>query len=119
MPILPIGVPVNSVRPRGPEGGDAAWRTRVEGIEGERQTFRARSAITEADLIFRRDAARLGYLDKPRGLAAYYRAFGMLPPRYLAEDLPRIEFTNFDLNLVVDRSHELERRAEMKAARSV
>jgi hypothetical protein len=104
VPIMPIGVSVNSVRPRGPENGDAAWRTRVEGIESERQTFRARSAITEADLIFKLDAARLGYLDQPRGLSAYYRAFGMLPPRYLAETIPTVEFTNFDLNLLVDRA---------------
>jgi hypothetical protein len=54
-------------------------------------------------VIFKLDAARLGYLDTPRGLAAYYRAFGMLPPRYLAESLPRLEFTNFDLDLVVER----------------
>ena len=102
MPILPIGVSVSSVRPGQSHSREAAWRNRMESSEGKRQAFRARPRITAADLIFMRDAAELGYLDRPRGLSAYYRAFGMLPPRYLTEALPKIEFTNFDLNRLVD-----------------
>jgi hypothetical protein len=103
MPIMRIGVPINPVRPGGPDSGTAARRNRMESPESKRQAFGARPRITEADLIFMRDAAELGYLNRPRGLSAYYRAFGMLPPRYFAEDLPRVEFTNFDLNVLVDK----------------
>lgn len=101
MPIVPIGVPIDPTSPRWSDGREATWRNRMEGIESKRQTFDIGPRITEADLIFRLDAAELGFLQQNRGLAAYYRAFGMLPPRYLAEDLPRIEFTNFDLNVLV------------------
>lgn len=119
MPIVPIGLPINSIRPRGPKSGDAPWRSRVEGTEGERQAFHARPGISEADMIFRRDASRLGFLDRPRGLSAYCRAFGMLPPRYPAEILPRVEFTNFDLNLLLDRSPKLQANAEGDKAASL
>ena len=101
MPIMRIGVPIDSSRPERPAGREAAWRDRMEGTESERQAFGNRTQFTEADLIFRMDAEDLGYLSRARGLAAYYRDHGMLPPRYLAEDLPRIEFTNFDLSLIV------------------
>jgi hypothetical protein len=74
----------------------------MEGSQSKRQTLRTLSPITEADLIFQLDAAELGYLDRPRGLSVYYRAFGMLPPRYLTEAVPKIELTNFDLNRLVD-----------------
>jgi hypothetical protein len=111
MPIMPIGLSVNSVRPGRPDGGEAAWRNRMEGAEGKRQAFRPETNLTEADLIFRLDAADLGFLNRPRGMAAYYRAFGMLPPRYLTEDLPRIEYTNFDLSRLAGNSLRLTDRA--------
>ncbi len=111
MPIVPIGVPINSVRPGQSDSRDAAWRNRMESVEGQRQTFLAASRTAEADVIFRLDAAELGYLNRPRGLAAYYRAFGMLPPRYLAEDLPKIEFTNFDVNVLADTARPNCRRS--------
>jgi hypothetical protein len=98
MPIMSIGVPIRSVRDGRSDSGEAAWRHRMEGAESKRQTLRTSPAFTEADLIFRLDAADLGFMDRPRGLAAYYRAFGMLPPRYITEDLPRIEYTNLDLH---------------------
>ena len=91
----------------------------MEGSEGKRQAFRAPSRSTEADMIFMRDAAELGYLDRPRGLSAYYREFGMLPPRYLAEVLPGIEFTNFDLNLLADNSPHFRVRARLDSAVSL
>lgn len=119
MPIMPIGLPISSIRPRGPKGGDAPWRSRVEGTESERPAFRSPSGITEADLIFRFDAARLGFMDRPRGLSAYYRAFGMLPPRYLAEILPRVEFTNFDLSQLVDGSRRLRTSVAVEAVGSL
>jgi hypothetical protein len=56
--------------------------------------------VTEADLIFRADAEYLGYLNRPRGMARYYRHYGMLPPRYLAESIRRFEFTNLDMDRV-------------------
>jgi hypothetical protein len=102
MPIMQIGLSINSVCPRRLDGGEAAWRHRMEGPEGKRQALRTNPNFTAADLIFSLDAADLGFLDRPRGLAAYYRAFDMLPPRYLAEDLPRIEYTNFDLHRLAD-----------------
>jgi hypothetical protein len=77
----------------------------VEGAQVQRQTIRSSSSpqlVVDADLIFRADATRLGYLERPRGLAEYYRAYGMLPPRYLAESIPRHEFTNFDLELIAE-----------------
>lgn len=102
MPIMSIGVPIDSTDSRRSDGREATWRNRMEGVESKRQAFGAFPRIGEADLIFRLDARELGYLNRPRGLSAYYRAFGMLPPRYLAEDLPRIEFTNFDMDLLAD-----------------
>jgi hypothetical protein len=107
MPILSIGVPIYPNDPQRSDRREAAWRERMEGAESKRQTFGLSSRAAEADVIFRLDAVDLGYLDRPRGLAAYYRAFGMLPPRYLAEDLPKIEFTNFDLNLLADSARRL------------
>jgi len=56
--------------------------------------------LTEADLIFRADAEQLGYLHRPRGMARYYRAYGILPPRYLDEELRKFEFTHFDFDLI-------------------
>jgi hypothetical protein len=107
MPIMPIGVPIDSTATRRSHGREAAWRNRMEGFESKRQAFGVVARITEADLMFRLDASHLGYLSRPRGLAAYYRAFGMLPPRYLAEGLPKIEFTNMDVNLLADSSRRL------------
>ena len=104
MPIMRIGVPIDSSCPEQPAGRDATWRDRMESLESKRQAFRTRTQLTEADVIFRIDAEDLGYLSRARGLAAYYRDHGMLPPRYLAEDLPRIEFTNFDLGEVSEAS---------------
>jgi hypothetical protein len=77
----------------------------VEGAQVQRQAIHSSSPVSvvvDADLIFRADATRLGYLERPRGLAEYYRAHGMLPPRYLAESVPRHEFTNFDLELMAN-----------------
>lgn len=119
MPILQIGVPINSTGPRRLDSREAAWRNRMEGSQSERQAFGVAAQVSEADLIFRLDAAELGYLDRPRGLSAYYRAHGMLPPRYLAEDLPRIEFTNFDLNHLADNSHRFLDRARLDSAASL
>lgn len=119
LPVVPIGFLVNSIRPRGPQSRSTPRRSRVEGVEGQRQTFRTHASITEADLIFRLDAARLGYLERPRGFSAYYRAFGMLPPRYLSEAIPRLEFTNFDMNHLVDRSRHIQASAEIEAVRSL
>jgi len=107
MPIMPIGVPVRSVREGRSDSREATSRHRIQDTEGKRQAPRTNPNFTEADLIFRLDAADLGFLHRPRGLAAYYRAFGMLPPRYLAEGLPRIEYTNFDPHRLADNPRRL------------
>lgn len=60
---------------------------------------------TEADEVFREDARRLGYLvDSPhepgggRGLYAYYRDHGMVPPNPSVEHRrSKIEITGVDL----------------------
>lgn len=101
MPVMRVGVPIDSSRPGGTACRDASWRDRMEGLESKRQAFGTRTHFTDADVIFRIDAENLGYLSRARGLAAYYRDHGMLPPRYLSEQLPRIEFSNFDLTEVV------------------
>ena len=87
MPVLSINVPVDPVRPRGSPGGEAPQRHGLESTEGQRSSLAHLSryqVATEADLIFRIDAEQLGYLNRPRGLARYYRDYGMLPPRYIA-----------------------------------
>ena len=106
MPVLSINVPVDPVRPRGSPGGEAPQRHGLESTEGQRSSLAHLSryqVATEADLIFRIDAEQLGYLNRPRGLARYYRDYGMLPPRYIAEQIPRFEFTNLDLDRVLLR----------------
>jgi hypothetical protein len=79
----------------------------MEGAQVERQAIEtAQTSINfDADLIFRADANRLGYLERGRGMARYYRDHGILPPRYLAESLRRREFTNFDLERFALRAH--------------
>src|SRR5207244_6420100 len=96
----PIGLPIDSIRPSRISRGIAAERDRLESFESKRQAFSYSSkwaTYTEADLIFEADALRLGYLTRPRGIARYYRDHGMLPPRYIAEQIPKFEFTNFDI----------------------
>lgn len=34
-------------------------------------------------------------------MARYYRDYGMLPPRYSVEQIPRFELTSFDLDRVL------------------
>jgi hypothetical protein len=100
MPIMPIGLPIHSIRPSRISRGIAAERDRLESLESKRQAFSycsRRATSSEADLIFEADALRFGYLTKPRGIPRYYRDHGMLPPRYLAEQIPKFEFTNFDI----------------------
>lgn len=103
MPVMSIGLPVDSIRLGDTGRGDTARRHRVEGSPCERQPFNPTAfsdVQIEADLIFREDAESLGYLTKPRGMARYYRDHGILPPRYVNEDLPRREFTNFDIERI-------------------
>jgi hypothetical protein len=46
----------------------------------------------DADLVFRRDAERLGYLAPGgKGLWAYYRDHGIHPPEYLRKTVNRKE----------------------------
>jgi hypothetical protein len=95
MPVVPIGLPINSI----PLGSDYrredSRRDGLESTQGERQAL---AVETEADELFRLDAIQLGYLTRPRGMARYYREHGMLPPRYLSFAVRRREFTNFDLD---------------------
>jgi hypothetical protein len=100
MPIMPIGVSIHPIRPSGISRGIALERDRLESFESNRQAFgysSKRATYSEADLIFEADALRRGYLTRPRGIARYYRDHGMLPPRYMAEQIPKFEFTNFDI----------------------
>jgi hypothetical protein len=109
MPIMPIGLSIDPVRPSRRSGGIAAQRDGLEGIESKRQAFgysSTRTTHSEADLIFEADAERLGYRNRPRGIARYYRDHGMLPPRYIAEQIPRFELTNVDLSQFAARSDE-------------
>ena len=107
MPIMPIGLPIHSIRPSRRSRGIAAQRDRLESPESKRQAFshssRRATTSSEAHLIFQADALRLGYLTKPRGIARYYRDHGMLPPRYLAEQIPKFEFTNFEIGYLAAR----------------
>jgi hypothetical protein len=101
MPIMPIGLSIDPIRPSRTSRGIATQRDRLEGAEGKRQSFgysSRQATYSEADLIFEADARRLGYLNRPRGIARYYRDHGMLPPRYVAEQIPKFESTNFDIN---------------------
>lgn len=107
MPIMPIGLSIDPVRPSGRPRGIATRRDGLEGAESKRQAFGhppRRTAYSEADLIFEADAERLGYRKRPRGIARYYRDQGMLPPRYIAEQIPRFELTNVDLSQFATRS---------------
>lgn len=104
MPVLQLNVPIDPVRPRGSPGGEPPQRHGLESTESQRSSLAHLSryqVITEADLIFRIDAAKLGYLEEPRGMARYYRDYGMLPPRYSVEQIPRFELTSFDLDRVL------------------
>jgi hypothetical protein len=105
MPIMWIGLPVDSTRLARSRCRDSSGRDRVEGAQGERQAIEIASTSikVDAELIFRADANRLGYLEHGRGMARYYRDHGILPPRYLAEGIRKLEFTNFDLERVAFR----------------
>lgn len=59
---------------------------------------------TEADDVFREDAAAKGYFTpdpitgKVRGLRAYYRDFGMVQPEVLEREIPQHEVTGLFLD---------------------
>lgn len=100
MPVVRIGLPICPV----PVGSDlrreAPRRDGLESSEGERPPL---AIAPDADELFRLDATRLGYLNRPRGMARYYRDHGILPPRYLTFGLRHREFTNFDLERSLDQ----------------
>ena len=77
---LPIDLHVNPTGPGRQGSGEAAGDDR------------------DADTFLRADAERLGYLSDGRGFARYLRDFGILPARYLDENVRAKEITGLDLS---------------------
>lgn len=104
MPVVRIGLPIHSVPVGSDLGREAPRRDGLEITEGERPPL---ATAPDADELFRLDAVRLGYLNRPRGMARYYRDHGMLPPRYLSFALRKREFTNFEFERLIGQPLQL------------